>query len=326
MQNAKMRLVASVVVLLVSGLYGCSQTVAIQGEFPAAYPKAAVLHEIAVYPFSGRDGGHFTAALTAELQSASLSGRQLFNVTTPEAAAVASNGGYARLGKHLGVDAVYFGDVIAAGIDEVNFEEKRSVCLDSEGFKCKQWGEEIVRCTKLTAGYDVAPKVVSVADATLVYSGKVTTSSTYKYCSDRVPAKTPESLLSEARAAAVARVRRDVAPYNAIMKVSLKKSAQGLDAEQKKLFGSAVKFAEAGRMDRACAQWEQLAPSDESSCVAVLYDLGVCAEATADWTRASMLYAKADSLLLKPDAQVNAALERARTMKSNEEGATGQAQ
>ena len=72
---------------------------------------------------------------------------------------------------------------------------------------------------------------------------------------------------------------------------------------------SGLLFAKSGRLDRACELWQQ-ARMEAPDSISIIYNIGVCAEASGDLTNALALYKEADQNLLEPDPVINDALSR----------------
>lgn len=328
-----------------------------EGRFPAKYPEASKLTEVAVLPFTGADGPAFTSALAAELQSATLDGQQLFSVKTPDGltgkpkagAKTSSEAAIAiRWGQNLGVKAVYIGEVTSAKITKTNRTEQRTTCAEPDGlFKCKRQETKNITCTRVVVDYSVTPRAINVATGAVVYSEIVSDQGSYDICDGRpVPVNasladtwqtlksswhtltgpstanaptdeyTEESLLLRVRTRVAEKVRRQVAPYNAVVMVTFKKKAPELSKADQARFKSGVDFSQAGRLDRACSIWEMMNSGGAANSVSLLYNLGVCQEALLpdDPNAALEYYAKADQLLSKPDKLVSDAYLRTKRM------------
>lgn len=305
-----------------------ASTIATQVRMPPRSAEAATLHRIAVMPFSGRDGRAFAEVARAQLQSAALDGTLYFTVVSNEALLAAGLRGsasdtIARLvsaGRAAGVDAVYSGSADGANVSQTSRQERRTRCVEYEGlFNCKREEEYVATCYTTVAVYSATPQVVNVRTGSVAYTEQLSARSEYEYCNDRQATRTNEDLIAEARQTVATLLRQRVAPYNATVSVAYKSSAPDItDAAQRQQFDGAVAFARAGQVDRACAMWLELAPGDQTNSVALLYNLGVCAEVVSDYARAVSLYSRAESMLQTPDRQVFEARQRAQSRLTNE--------
>lgn len=177
-------LIASTALLLAGSLAGCAPPAAeVVVKRPARYPQAAQARKIAVLGFGGSAGGEVSEHLEAELASAELDGRPFFTVVNargrlPAAAAErASIPDLQRLGRRLGVDAVYTGSA-SFQVQRQNYSEQRSECLGVANAKklvsrCTNTHNYTVACQRVIASVTVTPRVVAVGQAATLYSRSV---------------------------------------------------------------------------------------------------------------------------------------------------------
>lgn len=308
-----------------------SKQVAVQARFPAAYPEAARIQKISVLEFQGPDGMAFSNQLTSELKSANLDGQLIFSVISQDViragSSIRSTAGARNLtaamsyGRRLGVQGVYYGVVSPMTVQSRSWQEDRTKCLEYKSFlKCKREQKSRVNCYEQLATYTAQPKLVNVQTGSVVYTESVTSAVKNQYCTDKGRQYSNAELAAHLRTDVAKKVRRKVAPYNAIFNVKLKNDTKGLSAPAVEKFNSGLAFSEAGQMDRACAIWQELsAVSPESNNnISLLYNLGVCAEVVADYDRAIELYSRADAMLTTPDQVVSGARERALRLKSGQ--------
>ncbi len=324
-QKSKLLVLAWVTLFLV----GCTTQVSIQGRYPAAIKAAADLNPITVFEFNGTEGKVFSKLLMSTLKGAVFDSKEYFSVISPEIIAskmavrsknkpLAENLSAAlQYGRKLGVKGVYFGSIGTIDIKTSSHQQKRTQCVDKD---CDQKREYQVTCYKQEAYLSAQPQLVNVNTAEVVYSEQVSAHKDNRYCQDSGSAKSKSLFTQELMSDIAQQVRYKVAPYNKTIKVDLINDSRGLNELSAMKFKSAVSFAQAGQMDRACALWQEIsANSPESNqLVSLLYNLGVCAEAVADYDRAIELYARAESLLTSPNKKVTEARERAYQMKRNQ--------
>jgi hypothetical protein len=297
-------------------------------RMPPKSVEAASLRRIAVVSFGGDDGRTFADQLRAELQGAAIDGVSYFTVVNNEAlAASAGIGGssaqtitrLAGLGSQSGVDAVYYGTA-AADVNTSSTREEKTRCVEYEGFlNCKREEKYTATCYKLAASYSVTPQVVNVTTGTVAYSQVLAASSEYSYCDDSKPTNNKDAMIAALRADVARQLRKAVAPYNETISLKYKSSAPDLaDKALAQRFKDAAAFAKAKQVDRACAMWRELAPGDETTSLALLYNLGVCAEVVADYGRAVALFARAEAAQTKPDKDIYEARQRAQAALARE--------
>lgn len=117
-------------------------------------------------------------------------------------------------------------------------------------------------------------------------------------------------LLGSLQAAVVDEVMRKIVPHEKNMSVSLMDPDDRIrSSANKDRFAGAIKFANGGRMDRACEMMRDVYEQEKES-VALNYDLGVCEEAAGAFWKASEHYRIADRLTNEPNSLITAALTR----------------
>ncbi len=181
---------------------------------------------------------------------------------------------------------------------------------DNDG-KCKKWRKVSVPCTRRTANVGFTIRLVNVETGVQSYNRDVSGQAISKSCRGRNHSlEAREVVRRRARQAAYEKVRRDVAPYVVNIKIELMDDTDGIESDRAKQdLKSGLLFAKAGRLDRACELWQEariLAPRS----IAIIYNIGVCAEAVGELYNALALYQEADRLLLKPESIINKALNR----------------
>ncbi len=318
-------------------------------RFNAKFPAVATARSIGVLPFNGNDGGNFTAALTSQLQAAQIDEAAVFDIKTLDSMNFRSAEGISRseiakaiqLGQKLGVKVVFTGVITSASVNQNAYTKEESYCAESSGFlKCNRTATRNIPCFKVNAQYSVTPQAIRVDNGQIIYSETISLQGDYSVCNGQVestaslgsmigsifgskkdkPASTqissPEALLNKLRQDAAESIRRQVAPYNRSISVTMKERGDGLSKEDQKMFLNGVAFADGGRMDRACSIFETLNADRNKTNVPLLYNLGVCQEVLLPDDPAAALeyYAKADQLLSRPDKLVSAAYLRTKTM------------
>lgn len=296
-------------------------------RFKAKYPEVQRAGEIAVVAFQGPDGDNFAATLRSSLQSATFDGTPVFSLKTPEAAmrparpatrSVASAA--QRFGQSVKASVVFTGRVVSAQVSSSAFTKQGQVCTQSAGlFKCKSYETRTYQCVAQTGQYSVAPQAIRVDTGSIIFTEAVTLQYNASACENELGGggvQPNEAVLASLRSSAAERIRNMVADYNADVTIALKERVPGLTKEDDKLLDTAMDFAGAGRMDRACGIIESLNAPRNAANPHLLYDLGVCQEAMLPDQPAAALtyYAKADQLLTKPDKMISEAYLRIKTM------------
>ncbi len=219
----------------------------------------------------------------------------------------------AKLGRQIGAEGVFLGRVNDYSVDRSSYTAKQSHCArySSSGNKCRNTTWVEVPCTRTTATVRVAPRLVDVESGRVVYSAEKSGTASTSYCRGEGPDTADEQLAVQARDAAVEQILADIAPHPVTVSMPIKTTLAQADQRYAEQFAGAAKFAQSGRMDRACEIWQGLAAGGAED-LALAYNLGTCAEVRGEADEASAFYAKADKMATKPDSDINRALERIR--------------
>jgi len=123
--------------------------------------------------------------------------------------------------------------------------------------------------------------------------------------------------VDNAQGRAIARFLEAVAPHEVRVQVPLITTDEsGMDAATKDALSRGVDFAQAGRMDRACAVWSE-AEAAHPEGYALPYLRGVCAEHAGDYAQAQGAYRLADQRCASPNTDISNALERVKRALTN---------
>lgn len=299
-------------------LLGCaSNTAPVSMQF-AAKTDAAKYRRVAVLPFDGDGGAKATIDFESMLASVKYEQKpyftivdrtQLLNVIGELAlqrTGLVDPRTASKIGRLTGAEALYGGAAIIAPVAYKYSTEPRSVCP-----KDKKCYTTQIRCTTKTARFELTPRLVEVARGTVVYSEtKIGLASSYR-CDDQATDDSEQVLVTKAAADAFRQAREDVAPYERNVLVKFQSTTDGISPQSVESFKGSLEFANAGRLDRACTQWADLARTNPSS-FALQYNLAVCDEVSGRLDAALVKYQQIDGALTKPDADVNAALARVR--------------
>jgi tetratricopeptide (TPR) repeat protein len=155
--------------------------------------------------------------------------------------------------------------------------------------------------------------MVKVANGQVVYSSRKRASTDMRWCKPDAPPMSDDALIVGAVDRILGEIRQDVAPYNAVLRATVKEDSKGLPEGVAKDFDAAVKAAGKGDMSEACRLWGEVDRTNPNHAWTV-YDLGVCAESNGNYAGAVALYERARSLSPKPDRDVAESIERARTL------------
>lgn len=322
---------SAVTPLAVSGvlLAGCaSQGIPIEVKRPALYTDAANVKKVAVVHFNGPSGDFVAARLEASLASAKVNGRPFFDVTSGQARAQQVGLRHSsratgfdkeaarQLGRSLGVDGVYGGDVITNGVVSQTYSEKRSKPTGCSGKgivqKCTGSVEYSVTCVKRIANVSISVRLVEVSTGRTPYSNTHTGEYSDTGC-EGVLVASEQELLERALGTAIDKIRRDVAPVEEKIAVKFQLSPKRLDGQKRETFTKALEWIKAGDAVKGCQIWEQLL-SEGARDPYLLFNLAVCDEANNKLEAAEAKLQEAKNMSSDPDAVIIAAHKKYQKM------------
>lgn len=305
---------------------GCAHKINTVMLCPAKAHEATELRRIAVSDFSGRGGNQVSSDIEALLVGVRMDGDPYFNViertrlkkimkeqrlhltgAVDEKTAV-------TVGRLIGAEGVIFGSVTQSTVENKRYSESRSKCASkNKKGKCTRWRDYKVSCTKRDAYYSFTPKVVNVATGQIVASEILTGHATDSECRDSgTPLKGKREMIEGAKSQALEKFRELIAPYQVNVRITLLVSDDSnMPTVAKDKLNLGVKWADKGRMDRACQLWHE-ASNIHPTGYAIPYLLGVCAEISGNKQEALGYYEKADRNTGKPVEEINEALGRVR--------------
>jgi hypothetical protein len=300
---------------LVFALSACfPPRVSTQVLIPPAFEGGRELRDgIAVLPFDGEGGGGIARDIEGVLINYRLDEVPYFNVIGQSQIATAlveygrTNGGVlddaavVRVGEVLKAKGVVLGRFSVAGRNDSYTEDRKEP--NKPAYK--------INCIKRTAQFSLTPRVVSVSKGRTVFTRQYTNSATQSWCPD---SKQPLQSLSELAAPVIQYTYREfllsIAAHYETVYLDLIETSEGIqNADALKAFKSGLEFATKGQLERACELWKQ-SDTLNPNHFAIVYSLGVCAEATNNLEQALDLYKRAQSLSPKPEDKIKNALAR----------------
>jgi len=290
---------------------------------PGTVSEAARMKKIAVLPFDGSYGPEFAAELESSLANIRVKDSLFYDVVSRTAldkvmseqnlshSGLVDTRSAVRVGKMVGAQGLYVGQVTTAMYHDTPYKEARTECIErNKKGKCLSYRNYDVNCLKRTAELTVVPKLVDVETGQICYSETFKRTEESKGCSDTSAPKNGEQMLTALRGSIIQTLGRQVAPHSENVDVKLLADSDDIssDAAKEKL-KQGMAFAENNRMARACEIWEEgrsLAPSS----ISYLHNLAVCAEADGNLEKAQAMLREADKKLLKPNDIISASMAR----------------
>lgn len=298
---------------------------------PASSSEAATMREIAVLPFDGPQGADLATDIESMLAGIRIGNTPYFQVIERNKldkvlkelnwfqSETIKAEHRLRLGKMLGIKALYMGVVSMPVSNETAFKEVRTECLEykkGKGAKkifqtCSKSKETNVSCKVLEVTYSITPKLIEVESGRILYSNTFQETLSEKSCEDGKQAvRSQGQLLGTARANVLNKFRREVAPAMTNIALPLMEAYEELTNETaRKKFTAGVEFAKAGRMERACEFWREV-DSLQPGKIATDFNLAICREVNGEFEHAKQMYIAVERRLEMPDQRVTAAISR----------------
>lgn len=310
-------------------LCGCAPQVTMDVLEPAAAHEVTQLRRLAVARFNNDDGGVTTAAVEQALASFSLGQRPYFTLVDSGALRNTSDEQgvkmvfdlkeYRARSKGSGADGLVLGTVSRSSWRDERTVKKRSICVErTKNGGCRKYESHDIPCTKRTGAFAFTPKVMNVGSGRIIFAQEFAENDEAVFCRGTNDAQpSGGGLVDKARGRAIARFLETVAPHVVHVQVPLITTDESrMDAATKDAIAKGVEFAQAGHMDRACAEWSK-AEAAHSEGYALPYLRGVCAEYAGNYDLSQQAYRLADQRSASPNTDISSALERVKRALAN---------
>ena len=317
-------------------LVGCSTT-AVKSErmIPAEYEAGATLKSLAILPFTlkGKADDESTSAIVSTVSGVRVDGQRYFQVAErARLASVINEQKYARTGQFDQKSAVEIGKKLL--VQSVLFGEISDTKVTR---KDRGRNKENVQCYDYGFRFQSIPRFVNVKTGRIEFAPTIAETATQYICGGQPDAV---ALRSDARNRALQEFKNKIAPrrISETVKLLTKYCEPDGGGRMTRMLSSVVstqcddslppdfvigkvnsgeKFADSGRMDRACALWEEAA-SEHDAGYNLPYLLGVCAESKdADYAKALRYYQIADERTTEPVEAINDSLARIKAKSSD---------
>ena len=303
--------------LLVSG---CAQKVNIRALEPAEIDRAAATKKVAVANFSNDRVG-LSGKIEAKLSRFRIDNKSYFTIVSRndfnrivEEQRIQNSGLVDQetvidIGNLIGAQAIISGNVGRTTAQDTYFYERRSRCADR---KCKELIYYKVRCKKRIVGLSAELRMVDVSQGDIIYADTMNRSATFKHCSDDSRALPSREMAAQDLAESIANnfIYKLTPHYRNFRVVLLEDPDLEYSDDQEKLLEVSLTYIEQGRFDKAEQFLVQLIDSTGSQSYVAFYNLGVVQEAQGNYIEAKEYYENADSLMVEPVEEINAAVLR----------------
>lgn len=302
---------------------GCVQKVKIKVLEPAEIGRVANTKVIAVTDFKKDYGVGLASKIETEISKQILDGKAYFTSVDRTAidkivkeqrfqsSGLLNEETSVQIGKLLGAQALISGEITSTSSSDTSFRENRTKYRNPFDPLNTAY-ITTVYCKKRVIGMGASIKIVDVRKGDIVYADSLTKEQTYKHCNDdgrTLPSRQQgvEKLANDIAKSFVAKL----APHYVIMEVELiEKIEFDVSDVQKQSLEMALNWIKENRYDKALEILEKLNNELQGKSYAVLYNLGVIAEAEGRLEEAQKLYQEVDGLVKAPIKAVNVALSR----------------
>ena len=268
--------VAAAVIVSMVATPVMAETATMTGRFPAPYRDAAMLVSLAVGRIDGRDGGQLAGAIER-----ALAGGQYFDLMGGR-----RNGGRA--------EGLLEGGV-SSGVEDSYYKKKEKRCTVRDADKnCTKEEEVEIRCTRRIANLNADLRIVR-DDGKIVYSVNKPLRQQIDWCEGQGPSSTAEEMIGSMVGQVAQSVRSDIVPRVETYRIRFRETTKGLPKDQVKPFKDLVKQTQRN-LGAACQGWAEMnrrVPNNGS----IVFNLGLCAEASGDLRGALGWYQLAQPLI-----------------------------
>lgn len=259
-----------------------AESAQMRGKFPANVREADLLENVVVDRFNGRDGRQFEAAL-----------EQAIGVPAGRPDGVLSGG-------------------VTTGVEESKYRGSEERCVEWKDGKqdgtCTKRAKIDLPCMRRVINLTVSVRLLRAADNMPVWSNNKPARDETTWCQGKAPWRTTEEAVSAMITDLAQKIRLDVRPRWETYKVRFREDRDGMPKDIGNAFKDIVKLSNRD-VTSACRQWVDLngrLPDHPS----VLYNLGVCAEASGSYADAQSFYRSAQAALPKRSSDMADSADR----------------
>ena len=313
-------LIPVTIILLMTG---CAQKVKIKALNPAEVGQMATKKKVAIRAFKNDKVG-LSGKIESSIAKYKLDKSRYFTVLSRkdldkvmaeqklQSSELMDEATAAKIGALVGAQALINGEIVDAQGTSSAYQVDREKCL--EYYKkggCARWRYYKQTCKTTQATVSANINIINMETGSLLYGDTFTDNYSGDTCKHSNVLSTQQALGYLASRIAKKFVYK-LTPQYIYFNVTLLEDI-GLDNvsdKDEKSFDFALEYIKAGRFDKAEQILSSIMENTNGKSYAVAYDLGVVKEATGGFDEAKKLYALADSLTIKPNDEVNAAILR----------------
>lgn len=321
MQKLILLFISVIIVFLVTG---CAQKVNIRALEPAEIDRVAYTKKIAVTDFNNDQVG-LSRKIEANLAGFKIDMKNYFTMISRndfdkiikeqkiQNSGLIKQSTVVEVGELIGAQAIISGSVSTPTSQDSHFYESRVRCADK---KCSELVHYKVRCMKRAVGLSAEIKIVDVQKGDILFADTLNKNSVYKHCSDDSRALPSRDMAAQRLSVAMANefTYRLTPHYKNIGVTLLEDPDLDYNDKQEKLLEVSLLYLEQGRYDKAEQFLGDLIDSTNSQSYVAFYNLGVVKEAQGNYEEAQEYYGEADSLMIEPVEEINAAVLRIQSL------------
>lgn len=267
--------------------------------------EAAAFKSMAVARFSGRYGDSLSTAIESAMMNARVQDKPVYRSVSRALASTA---------RSQGADAILVGEVTRAGVQDEHSTSDKYVCDQVKNPKklvstCTSGHNVSVSCTNRKAFMEAQVRLIDAKSGQSVFSQAISQDAESSGCDNQSPTD-GQVMLGNLQGKIVDEIMRKIVPHDRTMDVTLMDPDDRIRSPgNKERFAGAIKFANGGRLDRACQTMREVYDQEKES-IALNYDLGVCEESAGAFWKANEHYQIADRLTNEPNKLITEALTR----------------
>lgn len=275
-----------------------AESVRITGRFAAPYRDAGMLRSVGVDRFGGRDGSQLGMAIERALSAPEDDGRAHFQLVSAFGGGRAE--GVLSGGTNGGVDTSYF-----------KRKDKRCAERDAKN-KCVREEEYERDCTRRIVNFQADVRLVRTSDQRVLYSVAKPRRDEVSWCRGESAPRTVEDIFTGMIGDVAQEVRMDIQPHTETYSIRFRESTKGLPKAAEAQFKALVRQTQRD-LRAACTGWTAM-DGQFPNHPSIVFDLGLCAEATGDYDRALALYSRAAPLIGRGGNEATAGIDRAQRL------------
>ena len=271
-----------------------SETLRIDGLYPARAKNVATIESISIERFGGSDGTDLSFEIEDQLSGLEIGGVPYFRVIAARSA--------------IAPDATMAGTATAS-VEEFKVKEYRDICIErNDKDKCEKRESREVTCLKRIIDFRARYRMSRYSDGQNIYSQSKSDSHEQSVCLRDESFSSQEKIIQNMIGKMAQNVRFDLAPVERSQSIRVLESRKDMDKDTAKLFKAAVKMTKKDERE-ACRMWDSTA-ENKAPHQSLLFNQGLCAEQAGQLDRAISLYRQADQLG-RSKIEIRQAIQRA---------------